>query len=486
MLCPNAELMEHLPIQSDGVALASRALRRENSRRRPVRGRICAAAVVLLLLGSCPPRHVAPSGARVMLTRFADGLTSPVGIAFPNDGSRRLFIVDQIGLVRVLDSAGASPSQAGSSPSATVGTLLPTPFLDVRYRMVPLSLTYDERGLLGLAFHPYYAQNGRFFVYYNAPKGPDVPAEFDSQVHLSEFRVSPDDPNRADPASERILLVQAKPQYNHNGGQLAFGPDGFLYVSIGDGGAGDDVGPGHNPDIGNGQDKSVLLGKILRIAVDRGDPYAIPPDNPFVGDPAARGEIWAYGLRNPWRFSFDMGDPARLFVADVGQDLFEEVDLIVKGGNYGWHIREGGSCFNPAKPSNPLERCADTAADGTPVIGPIIQYGHTDHLSRPIGSAIIGGYVYRGSAVASLSGAYIFADFSPTLGEPDGRIFTATQDDQGDWVRRELEIAGRNDGRLHRFILGFGQDADGEVYVTTTNNLGPIGSTGAVFKLGPQ
>jgi glucose/arabinose dehydrogenase len=234
---------------------------------------------------------------------------SPVGLAAPPDGSGRLFILDQIGAVRIVDADGM---------------LLPAPFLNLADRMVPLAVegafSYDERGLLGLAFHPDYATNGRFFVFYTAPKGADQPDEFDSESHISEFHVGAD-PNVGDPASEQVLLRIGKPQSNHNGGQLAFGPDGFLYISTGDGGGANDTGDGHNPAIGNGQDKTTLLAKILRIDVDSGSPYGLPPDNPFLADPTARPEIYALGTRNPWRFSFDSGGAHRLFVGDVGQDL---------------------------------------------------------------------------------------------------------------------------------------------------------------------
>ena len=387
-----------------------------------------------------------------------------------NDGSGRLFILDQVGTVSIV---GAD------------GNLNPTPFLDLRDRIVEPMPDFDERGLLGLAFHPDYSTNGRLFVFYTAPKGPETPAEFDSPTQVSEFRVSADDPDRANAASERIVLTIDKPQFNHNGGQLAFGPDGYLYISVGDGGGANDDDVGHTPDLGNGQDKTKLLGKLLRIDVDNGDSYAIPVDNPFLDDPVARQEIWALGLRNPWRFSFDLAGQRRLFVGDAGQDLFEEVDVIERSGNYGWNIREGEHCFAPLQPSAPPATCPSVDADGNPLVDPIIEYSHLNEDGEPFGVAVIGGYVYRGSALSKLQGQYIFGDYSSGFTEPDGRLFAAKEAADGSWTVRELSVAGAANGRPGRFILGFGQGADGEVYVLTTQVVGPNGTTGRVFKLVP-
>jgi glucose/arabinose dehydrogenase len=278
------------------------------------RSRIVIAALVsfdFLLLTGCPAPPASNNGneevTTVRLHLVADGLVAPLGMAIPPDESNRLFILDQVGVVRIVDADGH---------------LLAEPFLDLRDRIVEIMPAYDERGLLGMAFHPDYAENGRFFITYNAPPpgdGGNVDYPVDSLERLSEFQITTD-ANVAEASSERILLELAKPQFNHNGGHLAFGPtDGFLYVSFGDGGAANDTGDGHNPEIGNGQDSSTFFGKILRIDVDGGDPYAIPADNPFVSDPDYRPEIWALGFRNPWRFSFDRQDPSRMFIADVGQ-----------------------------------------------------------------------------------------------------------------------------------------------------------------------
>src|SRR5438046_7953442 len=229
--------------------------------------------------------------------------------------------------------------------------------MDVTSTLIPLNPTYDERGLLGLAFHPQFSSNHKFYVYYQLPPragGPSAGIPWNNLSRISEFQVSTSDANAADMSSEKILLDLDDPQSNHNGSTLAFGPDGYLYISIGDGGAANDIGPGHVADWyhvnagGNGQEiDSNLFGNILRIDVNNGSPYDIPPDNPFVGK-AGLDEIYAYGFRNPYRMSFDMGGNHDLIVGDAGQSLYEEIDLVTKGGNYGWNVKEGRACFNAA------------------------------------------------------------------------------------------------------------------------------------------
>jgi glucose/arabinose dehydrogenase len=284
------------------------------------------------------------------------------------------------------------------------------------------------------------------------------------------------------PASEFEVL---KPQFNHNGGQIAFGPDGFLYISIGDGGGANDVDAGHNPDTGNGQDLGTLLGKILRIDVDGAAPYAIPPDNTFVGVADARPEIWAYGMRNPFRFSFDSEGEHRLFVGDVGQDLFEEVDIVERGGNYGWHIREGNHCFDPLNPTSPPADCPSVGARGDRLRDPIIEYPHATDSGGPVGIAVLGGSVYHGSAIPDLRGAYVFGDFSTSFAAADGSLFVAVEGADGRWQSQILAIADRPNGRLGEFALGMGRDLAGEVYLLTSANLAPRGQTGQVYRLIP-
>jgi glucose/arabinose dehydrogenase len=362
------------------------------------------ASALILALSVSLPAAAADEPPAVGLRLIADGLTSPVALVDAPDGTDRLFLVDQIGLIRIIMSDGS---------------LATTPFLDLRSRLVALMPDFDERGLLGLAFHPNYASNGRFFVYYSAPLRPGAPAGFDVTSTIAEFRVSAD-PNRADPASERILLQIDKPQFNHNGGTVAFGPaDGYLYISIGDGGGADDVGLGHVEDWyatnagGNGQDVvQNLLGSILRIDVNGAVPYAIPADNPFVGR-AGLDEIWAYGLRNPYRFSFDMGGSHSMLAGDAGQELWEEVSLVTAGGNYGWNVKEGTHCFSTASPSEALAECPSQDPDGVPLIDPILEYPHPENAPADgpediAGVSVIGGIVYRGSALPGLVGRYVF------------------------------------------------------------------------------
>jgi glucose/arabinose dehydrogenase len=408
----------------------------------------------------------------------AEGLTSPVTLAEPPDGSGSLFIVDQAGVIRVL------------MPD---GTLLDEPFLDLREQIVDLRSGFDERGLLGLAFHPAYADNGRFFVYYSAPLRDSAPDDFNHTSRISEFQVSDSDPNRADPNSEEILLQVDEPQFNHNAGTLAFGPDnGYLYISLGDGGGANDTDTGHVSDWyddnegGNGQDVTEnLLGSILRIDVDGGDPYGIPSGNPFVGQ-EGRNEIYAYGFRNPYRFSFDMGGEHRLFAADAGQNRWEEVDTVARGGNYGWNVREGTHCFDAANPSDPqITSCPDTDPEGDPLIDPVIEYANANQESGGVGLSVVGGHVYRGSALPELDGHYVFGDFSSSFGRPRGQIFAATARPDSLWSFEKLTISSTSDGELGRFLLGLGQDRSGEMYVLTSDSTGPTGTSGQVFEIVP-
>jgi glucose/arabinose dehydrogenase len=357
-------------------------------------------------LGSGSPLANGPDKLAVQLV--VKGLDLPDGITNAGDGSGRLFINEQAGKVRVVSAAGA---------------LSPTPFLDLTSR-IKLG---GERGLLGLAFHPHFATNRRLFVDYTRAR--------DGGTVVSELRASADG-SRVDPSSERIILFVPQPFANHNGGQLAFGPDGYLYIGLGDGGSGGDP-------YGNGQNRHVLLGKILRIDVDgphaAGKAYGIPPDNPFAAGGFAPGEgrpeVWAYGLRNPWRFSFDRitGD---LYIGDVGQNAWEEIDrqpLDPPGGaNYGWNLMEGNHCF--------LSGC-----DPTGLTMPIAEYSHV------LGCSVTGGYVYRGTAQPALRGMYIFGDYC------SGRLFTVHSED-GALTTRTVAESGLN-------ISSFGEDEAGELYL---------------------
>jgi glucose/arabinose dehydrogenase len=438
---------------------------------------------VAALAAAAPARAQGPGGPAVGLREVADGFVSPVTAVSAGDRSGRLFVVDQVGVIRVLDADG---------------TLRSEPFLDLRSRIVPLMPEFDERGLLGLAFHPGYAGNGRLFVYYSAPLRAGAPAGYDHTSRVSEFRVSATDPNRANPASERILLEIDEPQFNHNAGTLVFGPsDGYLYISVGDGGGADDVGLGHVEDWyaanagGNGQDvQQNLLGDILRIDVDRGSPYAIPAGNPFAGAPGCADgcdETWAYGFRNPYRMSFDMGGSHQLFVGDAGQELWEEVSIAVRGGNFGWNVKEGTHCFSTENPDESPAECPDRVGGthpraGDPLIDPVIEYAN-HHQPGGLGAAVVGGHVYRGRALPQFAGRYIFGDWSREEEEPDGSLFVAKPRKKGLWHMQQLRIATSPSGRLDAFLLGFGQDPAGEMYVLTSERPGPSGMTGKVSKL---
>ncbi len=399
----------------------------------------------------------------VNLETVAEGLVSPVYLTSPAGDARR-FVVDRTGQIYILNQDGR---------------LLEQPFLDISDRMVDLDERYDERGFLGLAFHPDYADNGRFYVYYSAPLRDSAPDNWNHTAHISEFTVSEDDPNVADPNSERVLLEVDQPQMNHNGGALAFSPkDGYLYISLGDGGAADDVALGHPP-IGHGQDTTTLLGDILRIDVDRGWPgYAIPQDNPFVGREGA-DEIYAWGWRNPWRMSFDRGGNHDLYVTTNGQNLWEAVYLVEGPANYGWNILEGTHCFSTAEPNQSPETCDRTGREGEPLRLPIIEYPHlANQGDSPIaGASVSGGFVYRGSAIPELHGRYVFGDWSSSFEEPQGQLFVADPAAPGAlWSIQRLSD-------LDLFLLGFGEDSEGELYILTTENAGPSGQTGKVHKL---
>lgn len=403
------------------------------------------------------------SQAQFQLALVAQGFNSPVHLTSPPDGTGRLFVVDRIGVIYVIDADGQRQ---------------PEPFLDIRDALVPLRSNFDERGLLGLAFHPDFAQNGRFFVYYSAPLRPGAPAGWDHTARIAEFRVAADDPNRAHRGSERIILEVDEPQFNHNGGALAFGPDGYLYISLGDGGGSNDVGMGHGP-LGNGQDIDTLLGKILRIDVDGGEPYGIPPDNPFVGTDG-RDEIYAWGFRNPFRMSFDREGARELFVADVGQLLFEEVNIVARPGNYGWRIKEGTHWFDPDQPDEVITDGPSVGPRGEPLIDPIIEYRNRGSFPDGVGVSIIGGYVYRGRAIPELYGRYVFADWSRFFNRGAGVLMAAERPDEPGamWPWRIIM-------ELDEFILGLGEDAEGELYVLTNQQTGPVGNTGKVYKMVP-
>ena len=376
--------------------------------------------------------------------RLAGGFSQPLFVTAPPGDTSRLFVAQQTGQILIINL-----------PSGTVN---PTPFLDISSEIVLGS----EQGLLGMAFDPNYASNGRFYLNYTAPGGA-----FNAGVsHIAQFKVSRD-PNVAKAGSERTLLTFDQPQTNHNGGWIAFSPrpgdEGNLYIATGDGGNANDQGPGHIEPGGNSQSTETLLGKMLRIHIeDQPGTYTIPPDNPFFGSPTDKQEIWAFGLRNPFRDSFDRRT-GTMFIGDVGQDTREEVDAQSPanpggGENYGWRVREG-FIQNPAFPNDPPPPDA---------VDPILDYPHTT------GQTVIGGYVYRGNAVRSLRGRYVFADYlGPETGDFTGRIFTLRYDGQTASDFQDITA------QLFPTIVGnfplnnpssLGEDANGELYICDIGN----------------
>ncbi len=358
-------------------------------------------AIVLAVVGHSPAMASDETLLEFDLERVADGFEQPVQIVDPGDGSGRVVVVEQTGRLRIVQD----------------GRVEPTPFLDISDRVS----CCGERGLLSAAFHPDFADNGVVFVNYTDSNGDTI---------VARYQVSEGDPNRIDPSTGETVLAVEQPAANHNGGLLLFGPgDGYLYIGLGDGGGGSSQ---------NGQDLATLLGKLLRIDVDNADgdqPYAIPPDNPFVDRAGARPEIWAYGLRNPWRFSFDRatGD---LWIGDVGSTIYEEINFLpaasAGGENFGWTVMEGDECRD----------ANDCDGFAPPVSG----------FDRSEGCVVTGGYVYRGSAIPDLEGIYLFADYC------SGKIWGLARGSNGGWEQNGPVETGLR-------ISSFGEDAEGEIYV---------------------
>ncbi len=411
---------------------------------------------------------IAPAYALdVKLEQVADGLNAPLLMISPPNDDRR-FIVEQSGLIKILTAGGE---------------VLEEPFLDIRHKIEPLESMFDEQGLLGLAFHPNFAENGKFYVAYSGPlkAGDDLGKVlwWKHSNYVAEYSVSSGDSNRADMSRERIITTIDWPQFNHNGHWIGFGPDGYLYISTGDGGYANDWGIGHTPDIGNGQDLTDWHGKILRIDVDNGDPYAIPDDNPWAEDYTALKEIYAYGLRNPWRCSFDMGGDNALICADVGQNSYEEVNIIEKGGNYGWRSMEATHCFDYLNPNDHPESCN---TDGMTM--PIVEYKNCNvfEAEECKGLSVTGGFVYRGDH-ADWDGLYFFGDWSKNFAQHDGRIYVARNGGDGNWSMEDVNVT--NMEQFNAYVNGFGQDNAGNVYVTATDTLGPVGGTDRIYKIVP-
>jgi glucose/arabinose dehydrogenase len=429
--------------------------------------------IALLALAALPGLSLAaPVNASLRLV--AEGLTSPVGFApLPH---KQALIADEIGFVRLLDREGK---------------LAEAPVLDLTDRLSKLNQgSFDERGLLCIALHPGFAQNRRVFLTYTAPRRATAPADYDCTLRVSEFALPAAEPLRIDPASERILIEVDKPYFNHNGGRLAFGPDGLLYVSVGDGGGpkGCDLGNGHAPE-GNGQNTRTLLAKILRLDVSDKKPadgkaYRIPKDNPFADGQDGLPEIFAYGVRNPWGMSFDRGGSRALMVADVGQMRWEEVNIIKRGGNYGWPLREGFDGFNREHPELAPTSRPEKGLRGEPLIDPVAVYKNLSGWKgdpEAMGISVTGGYVYRGQALPELKGLYIYGDWAGIQGSPQGRLFVARPGEgQSRWTVELLRV-----GRPYGCVCAFGEDNDGEIYVLTNASTGLTRGGGKIWKIVP-
>jgi glucose/arabinose dehydrogenase len=404
----------------------------------------------------------ASAEVKIKLEPYVTGVNTPLAMVQPA-GDDRKFVIEQWGRVRVIDADGK---------------MSPEPVLDIRSKIVDLWADFDEKGLLGLAFPPDFKDSGKFYVAYSAHNNyeSDLGKKFwwSHTNVVAEYTMSADDPNKADETSEKIISSIDWPQFNHNGHWIGFGPDGKLYISTGDGGYANDWGIGHNVTEGNGQDLTSKHGKILRVNADG----SAPDDNPFAGNPDALPEIWAYGHRNPWRCSFDMGGSNELFCGDVQQNSFEEVDIVAAGQNSGWRKMEATHCFDYTKPDAHPAEC-----DKTDLVEPILEYKNcTAQPDGCLGISVTGGYVYRG-AHAAWDGAYIFGDWSKGFAERDGQIFIGTKGADGKWSM-EVATVTNMEGKLP-YVLAFAQDAAGEVYALTSVTTGPNGSLDTIYKIMP-
>ena len=412
------------------------------------------------------------------LEKLIDGLTAPIAISDPGDG--RLFVLEQHGIVQVL------------GPDGTLGT----PLLDLRERLLPLRQDFEERGLLGFALHPDFATNGRVYVSYSAPLRDEAPSGWNHTRRVSELTLMPGQ-QTIDNGTERVLIEIDWPSRKHNGGGLAFDPGGYLLIGLGDGGGAHGVGPDtlwsafevqesqlHWDRMA--QDRETLLGKILRIDVDRAFPgYGIPPDNPFARG-GGRPEIWAWGLRNPYRLGVDRQTGA-IAVTAVAETLWEAVYLIDRPGNYGWPIREGTHCVDRLNPRDPPAECPRHGPGGWPILDPVVEYPNMQVMhpgsrvkAEGIGTAVTGARIYRGDALPEFSGRMVFTDWSAAFQEPSGQVFVATPSpDYGAlWPFEQIAT-------LDTRIVALAEDGAGELYVLTNDNFGPYGQTGQIWRLVP-
>jgi glucose/arabinose dehydrogenase len=378
-----------------------------------------------------------PAAITINSELVAAGIQAPTSMAFPS--ANTAWVTEQTGKIRLIRN----------------GKLTDVVVLDTKNKMIRVNSGYEERGLLNVTLHPKFSTNGKFYLFYSRPATAQNPANnrrYDHTDVVAEYKMLPNS-DIADTASARIILAQDKPDGNHDGGGIVFGDDGYLYVTFGDGGGQHD----QHGTIGNGQDMNTWLGKVLRINVDVDGTYTVPKGNPFVGKEGVKPEIWASGFRNPYRITLDKASK-QLFVGEVGQDLYEEVDILEQGANYGWRVVEGNHCHNP-----------NTGCDFTGYTAPISEYHHSEGVS------VIGGYVYNGTQLPDLKGKYIFGDWT-------GPVWYLQKTGK-DWTRGKVTI--KNFPRAAK-ITGWGEDQAGELYYTINSEAspGPAGSTtGSVYKI---
>ncbi len=424
----------------------------------------------------------AANAQNLSLKMLVSELTAPIHLEEWPDGSGRMLIVQQDGLVKLM---------------LPDGSVQPEPFLDLRSRMLPIANDFEERGLLGFALHPQFANNGRFFVSYSAPLRASAPQNWNYTRHVSEFTSKPGSVAHVDLNTERVLIALDWPSRKHNGGAMAFGPDGMLFIGLGDSGASHGIGKSVIWEAFNvpaeglhwdkmAQDKQSLYGKILRIDVDHGFPsYAIPKGNPFNAT-QGRPEIWAWGFRNPYRIAFDANGNGDLYVTAIAETLWEAAYRVKRPGNYGWPLIEGSHCVDRLIPRKPPVQCVKQGLEGETLEIPVVEYAnmqvnHPDSASlgvKGVGTAVTGARMYRGKQIQGLQGKLLIADWSASFKQASGQLFVATPNTPKDklWALEKLiQIDSR--------IISLSEDRNGEIYVLTHDGMGPFGSTGKVYQL---
>ena len=418
---------------------------------------------------------------KLELKLLASDLTAPIHLEELPDNSGRFLVVQQDGLVKLMHAEGQMQAE---------------PVMDLRSRMLPVANDFEERGLLGFALHPQFAKNGRFFVSYSSPLRDSAPQNWNYTRRISEFTATLGNTVSVDLHTERVLISLDWPSRKHNGGALAFGPDGMLYIGMGDSGASHGIGKSVIWEAFNvpaegllwddmAQDRHSLYGKILRIDIDHGFPgYAIPKGNPLNAS-QGRPEIWAWGFRNPYRIAFDSSGNGDLYVTAIAETLWEAAYRVKGPGNFGWPRMEASHCVDRLKPRQPPKECKRTGSEGEPLEMPVVEYANmqTNHPEstlgiKGVGTAITGVRMYRGSNIPALKGKLLVADWSASFKQASGQLFVATPStaSQTPWpLEKMLQIESR--------IISLAQDRSGEIYVLTHEGMGPFGNTGKVYRL---